>query len=612
MRVADYIAERCVLAGARHVFLVTGGGAMHLNDAFGRNPNLATVCFHHEQAAAMAAESYYRVTNRLAVLNVTTGPGGINALNGVYGAYVDSLSILVVSGQVKNETYYKNYTNPMRQLGDQEIDIVSMSRPVVKYSTILKSPQDVRAVMDRAVFLATNGRPGPVWVDVPVDMQSTQIDPDTLLPADLSELVNDSDVTENTRLELQALVESDFATEIEEIVSRLKSSQRPVVFAGMGVRISGMHDEFLKLIDILKVPVVTGWNAHDILTNDSAYYAGRPSTVGDRAGNFTVQNADFLLVLGSRLNIRQVSYNWKNFAKHAWKVQVDVDRAELDKPTLNTDLKIHARLQDFIPALTSALTGYTPVSAHSEYLAWCQTRVAKYSTVLPEYAHTETAVNPYIFMDELFKTLNKDAVVVTGNGSACVVSFQAGVLKQGQRLYTNSGDASMGYDLPAAIGASISLGNKPVVCLAGDGSLMMNLQELQTVVGYKLPIKILVINNNGYLSIKQTQNAYFSDNLFGTAPDNGVSLPDFVALGTAFKIRSYRIASMADWTSAEVVAAMNDNEPLLLDVMVDPNQVFSPKLAAKKLPDGSMLAPSLENMSPFLSDEEMATNRLVE
>lgn len=612
IRVADYIASRCVEAGAKHVFLVTGGGAMHLNDAFGRNKEIEPVCFHHEQAAAIAAESYYRLTNRLAVLNVTTGPGGINALNGVYGAYVDSLGMLVISGQVKRETYLRNYPIALRQLGDQEIDIVSMARLVVKYATVLQDPQMVREVMDKAIYLVNHGRPGPVWVDVPVDVQGALIDPDGLMPytAGNAGLLVDPDVSENTLLELAKVESSSLNSKIEQIVKQFLQAKRPVIFAGMGPRISGMHKEFLQLLDTLKVPVVTGWNAHDVLTNDSPYYAGRPGTVGDRAGNFTVQNADFLLVLGSRLNIRQVSYNWKSFASNAWKAMVDVDQAELDKPTLNIDLKICANLKEFIPSLRKALKTYEPPKTHLEYLEWCRERVKRYPTVLPEYYEKQGPINLYVWMKDLFDHLGKDEVVITGNGSACVVSFQAAELKSGQRLYTNSGNASMGYDLPAAIGASIALGRKKVICLAGDGSLMMNLQELQTVVGYQLPIKVVVLNNNGYHSIRQTQQAYFSDNMFGIGPDDGVTLPNFVELAKAFNIPSVGIRTMEEWSSTSVQELLNNDQCALIELFVDPELSFSPKLASRKLPDGTMVSPSLEDMAPFLSREELADNLL--
>jgi acetolactate synthase I/II/III large subunit len=610
IRVADYIAQRCVEAGAKHVFLVTGGGAMHLNDAFGRNKSLEPVCFHHEQAAAIAAESYYRLTNRLAVLNVTTGPGGINALNGVYGAYVDSLGMLVISGQVKRETYLRNYPIPLRQLGDQEVDIVSMARPVVKYATVLQDPQLVKLVMDKAIFLANYGRPGPVWVDVPIDVQAALIDPNTLISFDgnLSNLINDIDVSENTKQELGLIETKEFEKEIQEIIDHLKSAKRPVIFAGNGVRISGMLQEFFKLIDILKIPVVTGWNAHDILTNDNPYFAGRPGTVGDRAGNFTVQNADFVLVLGCRLNIRQVSYNWKSFASHAWKAMVDIDQAELVKPTLSINLKIQATLQKFIPQLLDGLKNYEVNNEHQKYLVWCKKRVLKYPTVLPEYKLELEKINPYVFIEELFQKLNNDDVVVAGNGSACVIGFQAANLKFGQRLFTNSGNASMGYDLPAAIGACIASGKKRIICLAGDGSLMMNIQELQTLVGYKLPVKVIILNNEGYHSIRQTQEAYFSDSLIGIGPDTGVSIPDFVDVGNAFKLPSKRADQLSQVQNSLTWLLDGIQGPAILEVMLDIKQTFSPKLASRKLPDGTMVSPSLEDMAPFLPRDEFEQN----
>jgi len=614
IRVADYIAQRAVEAGAKHVFLVTGGGAMHLNDAFGRHPNLTPVCFHHEQAAAMAAESYYRVTNRLALLNVTTGPGGINALNGVYGAYTDSLGMLVVSGQVKRETYLRNYSMPLRQLGDQEVDIVSMVKPIVKYSTILQDPLQVGVVMDKAIYLAVNGRPGPVWIDVPVDVQSTLIDPASLsrFNGDIDELSQDKDITENTRYELLEKTTPLNKKLIDELLLQLKKAKRPTIFIGAGIRISGMYEAFLNLADQLKIPVVTGWNAHDTLTNDSPYYAGRPGTVGDRAGNFTVQNADFLLILGSRLNIRQVSYNWKSFAHKAWKAMVDIDQAELEKPTIQINLKIHADLKEFIPKLTKALDNYKVPLKHQKYLIWCKERVASYPTVLPEYYNARDNINPYVFVHELFKVLNHDDVIITGNGSACVIAFQAAQLKKGQRLFTNSGSASMGYDLPAAIGASLALNKKRIICLAGDGSLMMNLQELQTMQGYKLPVKVIILNNHGYLSIRQTQEAYFSDNMFGIGPENGVSLPDFVALGNALKISSIKVKSIDDWMNPTTQALLSNKESAIIEIMLDPSQSFSPKLASKKLPDGTMVSPALEDMAPFLEKEEMRSNMIAD
>jgi len=614
MRVADYIARRCVDAGVTDVFMITGGGAMHLNDAFARNERLRITCFHHEQAAAMAAEAYFRFSNKLAVLNVTTGPGGINALNGVYGAYVDSMGLLVVSGQVKRETYVGCYDLPLRQLGDQEVDIISVSRPLVKYGVVLLDPKSVRKVVDKALFLALTGRPGPVWIDVPVDVQSSLVDPSALEAWDggLDELIDDPGTTPNTKAEIRSRLDPpDLHFAVNEIVEKFLGAERPVFFLGNGVRLAGVREQVLRLATRFCVPVVTGWNAHDLLPNDHYCYAGRPGTVGDRAGNFAVQNADFVLILGSRLNIRQISYNFKSFARRAWKVLVDVDPVELRKPTLSMNASVCADLRDFWPLVEAALLGQSRRENHKDYLAWCHERVKRYPVVLPEYRLNDARpLNPYLFFERLFDLLPDDATAVAGNGSACVIGFQAVRFRGHQRFFTNSGSASMGYDLPASIGLALARRAEKVFCLAGDGSLMMNIQELQTVVGYKLPIKIIVLNNNGYLSIKQTQAAYFPDNIFGSSPENGVSLPNFVRVAQSFGLTALGISNLEDFESATVQDLLTNDGPVLIDVHVDPNQVFTPKLASRKLEDGTMESPSLEDMAPFLSREELASNTL--
>ena len=612
IRVADYIAQRSVEVGARHVFLVTGGGAMHLNDALTRHKKLTPVFFHHEQSAAMAAESYYRLINKIVVLNVTTGPGGINALNGVYGAYTDSLSMLVVSGQVKNETYLKNYKTNLRQLGDQEVDIVSMVKPITKYAVTVKDPREIKDIMDKAIYFLTNGRPGPVWIDVPIDVQGSLIDPNELKGFDgnIKKLVNDPGVTGNTKLELTTKSNINDKT-FDIIFEKLKKSTRPVILAGTGVSISKMSKQFLKLIKKLKIPIVTGWNAHDLISNDNEYYAGKPGTVGDRPGNFTVQNSDLLIVLGCRLNIRQISYNWKEFAPKAFKIMVDIDQAELDKPTLKIDYKIKADLKTFIPIFIQKIqdVNYTCTKEHKKYLMWCKQKVIEYPVVLPEYVNKKNKkINPYVFIDELFKLLHKDDVVITGNGSACVMTFQAAKIKQGQRLYTNSGSASMGYDLPASIGAAIATKGRRVICLAGDGSLMMNLQELQTMQGYNLPIKVFILNNDGYVSIKQTQEAYFSDNVSGVGPKSGVTMPNFTRLAKALGIPNIRITKLSQLSSTNFLKLLNDNKSGIFEIVINPDQGFSPKLTSRKLDDGTMVSPSLHDMSPFLDEDELAKN----
>jgi acetolactate synthase-1/2/3 large subunit len=371
--------------------------------------------------------------------------------------------------------------------------------------------------------------------------------------------------------------------------------------------LAGAHEAFLRVIDKLGVPVVTGWNAHDALWNDHPLFVGRPGSIGDRGGNFAVQNADFLLVLGSRLNVRQVSYNWQAFARAAYTVMVDIDQAELSKPTLSIDRPIHADLAEVLRQLE--ILDYEPLSAHREYLAWCRERMSRYPVVLAEYWKIDEPVNPYCFVQALFDELEEGDVVVTGDGSACVVTFQAAYLKRGQRLYTNSGCASMGYDLPAAIGAHYASG-KRVICLAGDGSMMLNLQELQTIAGNRLPIKVIVLNNNGYSSIRQTQQNYFPDNVVGCGPESGLTFPDFAKVGGAFGFEVRRCASHHDLADTIHDTLVGDG-PQLLEVMLDPEQPFSPKLASRQLEDGRMVSSPLEDLAPFLSRAELAENMLI-
>jgi acetolactate synthase I/II/III large subunit len=608
-RLADYLVSRFVDFGVKDAFIVTGGGAMHLNDAIARSSKLNKTFFHHEQAAAMAADGYFRLSNKSALVNVTTGPGGVNALNGVFGAYTDSLNVIVLSGQVKKETLMKTHPDLLRQLGDQEVDIKSMVHKITKYSTVLESKEDARIVADKAIYFLRNGKPGPVWIDIPIDIQGSLINPAELNAFDIKKynFSDDNNIPANTKLDFTSkdnLKDKDFLG----ILELLKKAKNPVLFAGSGIRISDTYSEFIKLTKVLSIPVVTGWNAHDLISNSSAFYAGRPGTVGDRPGNFTVQNSDLIIILGCRLNIRQISYNWRSFAKNAYKVMVDIDIAELNKPTLKIDKKICQNLKTFIPNLLDFLISknYKPTMEHIKYLDWCRARVKKYP-VLQQCFYKKKILNPYVFLKELFDIIDESSVVITANGSACVMTFQVVDIKK-QRLFTNSGSASMGYDLPASIGACLANNKKTTICIAGDGSIMMNLQELQTISGNKLPIKIFILNNNGYASILQTQKNFFSDNLNGTDPSNGVTFPNFIDLAKGFNIPAMRLKSVNDLKQKSFIDSLSDKSPQIYDVHVDPDQVFSPKLSSRKLADGSMISPELEDMAPFLSKKEMKDN----
>ncbi len=596
MKLSDYVANKVVELGAKHIFMVTGGGAMHLNHSFGTHKELECIFNHHEQACSIAAESYYRLTNKLPVVNVTSGPGGTNAITGVYGAFVDSIGMIVISGQVKWETTVRSTGLPLRQYGDQELDIEELVRPLTKYCAMVTDPQKIQYELEKAFYLATTGRPGPCWLDIPLNVQGAQIDPNSLHGFDPSEL-NES------------WVGKDLAQVSKEILQKIQNAKRPVIFAGGGVRLSGQHQTFLDLVKKLDIPLVTGWNAHDVIWNDHPNYAGRPGTVGDRGGNFVVQNADLLLILGSRLNIRQVSYNWNSFAREAYKIWVDIDELELKKPTVKSEMPVHADLKELLPVLVnSPYSGRT--DAHKEWMEWSLERNKRFPIVLPEYWKNEK-VNPYCFVDTLFKQLKEDQIIVAGNGSACVVSFQAANLKPGQRLWTNSGCATMGYDLPASIGAHKASGGKSIVCLAGDGSIMMNLQELQTISGNKYPIKIFILNNSGYVSIFQTHRNFFNGVEVGGGPKSGVTFPNFEKLSFAFDL-PYRKAEKHEDLSDAIMATLAEEGPAVCEIMIDENVAFAPKLGAKQHPDGRITSPPLEDLSPFLSREVLRENMIIE
>jgi acetolactate synthase I/II/III large subunit len=596
IKVSDYIAQTLAAHGIRDVFLVTGGGAMHLNDAISKCPDLTHTCCHHEQACAIAAESYYRLTNRLAAVNVTTGPGGTNAITGVFGAWTDSLGMIVISGQVKWETLVRSTDLPLRQLGDQEIDIIKMVESITKYAVMVTDPTSIRYHLERALYLAQSGRPGPVWLDIPMNVQGAQIDETTLVGYDPIEDLLPSSTTDLTPI-------------CAQILDQLQAAERPVILAGPGIRLGKATSEFLELVDRLGIPVVTSFNAHDLIWYEHPNFIGRQGTIGDRAGNFAVQNADFLLVLGCRLNIRQISYGWESFARHAYKVIVDIDPAELAKPTISPDLPVCADVADVIKGLIARQLSSTSAT-HQDWLNWCQQRKAKYPVVLPEYWQKSTPINPYCWAETLFDELPENEVIVSGDATACIVPFQAAKLKKGQRLYSNSGCASMGYDLPAAIGACIANDRQRTICLAGDGSIQMNIQELQTIFGNRLPIKIFILNNQGYHSIRQTQTNYFPDSPIGCDPSSGVTFPSFEKIAFAYGI-PFRRCSDLSTLSADVKSTIWEDGPQICEISIDQNQPFAPKLSSRQLPDGRMVSAALEDMFPFLDRAEFLSNMLI-
>lgn len=579
-QVADWLADQ----GVEQVFAVTGGGAMFLNQALGTNQRLRCAYMHHEQACAMAAEGYARVAGKPAVVNVTTGPGGINALNGVFGAFTDSIPMLVLSGQVKRETALDHRPIAgLRQLGDQEAPIVAMAAPVCKRAVAIGELAELETELPLSFALASQGRPGPVWLDIPLDLQGAVAE--VSFPAPTASAT--------------AGMPSQLADDCGQIAERLLAAHRPIILAGTGVRLSGAEAALLAFAERHGIPVATAWT-HDLIASDHPLFAGRPGTIGTRPGNFAVQNADLLITLGSRLNIRQTSYNWDAFAARAYTIHVDIDQAELDKPSLHTDLRVNADAGDFLNALQGALES-VKLPDYAPWASWLRTLRTRFPTV-SQAQQQAPAINPYALVERVFQQLRADDIIVCGNASACILPFQVGALQAQQRMFSNSGSASMGYDLPAAIGAALAAPERRVICFAGDGSLQMNVQELQTLRTLGLNVIIVVLDNQGYLSIRQTHENFFGT-VVGATAQSGVDFPDYTRLATAYGIPAIAIREPSELM--QLNSALAEDGPALLHVHVDPSQEFEPRIKSRRDASGAFHTPELDDMFPFLEVEQL-------
>ncbi len=609
MRVAELIAKELKILGCKKVFTVTGGASMHLNDAFGVAFGQDVHYLHNEQSCSMAAEAYSRLTGVPCIVNVTAGPGSINALNGVFGAYVDSVPMVVVSGQAKRETLVRNSgLKNLRQLGDQEVDIVSMGKKVCKEIKLIDKTDNLIQEIQEAYLLSRSGRPGPVWLDIPIDVQGMKVE-ENIKKSD----IKDIDKKLNNELKKQCNLTVE---EIDTLIEKLLTSRRPILYVGSGIRIGGCYEEMLSFLEEWEIPTVTGWNSNDLLWDDHPCYVGRPGTVGNRAGNLAVQQADFLLVVGCRLNIRQVGFNWESFAKNAWKCHLDIDVNELNKPTLNTDLKINTTCNGFFNELSSSIKRVKAISSKDtdlakkrkwkDWKAWCKFNLIQFPVGDVINESTGKRVNPYSFIKELSLQLDEGSTTVCGDGTACVVGFQASVIKKGQRVFHNSGCASMGYEIPASIGAHL-VNNSEIICIAGDGSIMMNIQELAIIGGSRIPIKIYLLNNQGYHSIRQTQAKYFN-RVFGCGIESGLKFPDFRIISKGFGI-SYRKTINASKMKNDIQKTLRQKGPILHEIVLDTAQEFSPKVSSKKAEDGSMISSELDDMYPFLERDLLANIR---
>ena len=590
VKIADWIAQYLVDYGIKYNFTVPGGGAMHLNVAFGHQEGLNNIFVQHEQSAAIAAEGYFRATNELPMVCCTTGPGGTNTLTGVLGAWLDSIPMLIISGQVRYATTARAAGIPVRAMGDQEYDITPMVAHMTKYAEMIIDPKTVKYHLQKALYLATTGRPGPVWLDVPLDVQGGYIDPEEFIEFDPNEL-KDEQVPE---------VSSEC---IEEVITRINNSQRPVLYVGSAIHSTNTVDLMRKVADKLGIPVVVAYDATDLMPYENDLYAGIGGLLGDRGGNWTVQNSDLILSVGCRLSCRQVGYNVKSWAREAYVMMVDIDKYELIKPSIHVEMPIHADAKDFLEKMDARLT--QPLTRHEEWLDTCRTWKKNYPVVTEKHYKNEGLANAYCFLNEVSRRADEDQYIVLGNGTveACLHAIY---IKEHTRLLCNSGAASMGYDLPAAIGCCFAIGKKNTICLTGDGSIQMNLQELQTIVFHKLPIKIFVVNNQGYHSMRQTEGNLFPEyTKVGVGPESGdLSFPEMKKIAEAYGIPYMSASSNAELPDV-IEKMLHMDGYAMSEVFVDINQKFEPKSATKKLADGTLVSPPLEDLAPFLPREEL-------
>ena len=593
MRVADYVIEFLENQGVEHIFTVTGGGAIFLCDALGMAKKMKYVACHHEQAASMASEAYARIRQGLGVALVTSGPGGTNAVTGTAGCWLDHVPQLTISGQVfLSQTIGKHLG--LRTLGVQELNIVDIVRSITKYAVMIEDAKDIRYHLEKAIYLATHGRPGPTWLDIPANIQNADIDSSSLRGFDAKES--------------ELPLDSELKMKVAQVVKLLKTASRPLVHIGQGVRIAGAGEEFFKLVETLRIPFVTARNANDMGPADHDLYVGHPGTFAQRGANFAVQTSDVYLAVGTRLSLAQTGYNAKDYARNAKVVMVDIDQAELDKDTVKLHLKIQTDAKIFLEELNRQLFQEKLDSQRwRQWLMQCQQWRLKYPVVLPEYREQTGSVNSYYFIDVLSEVLTPEDAVVTDMGFAFQNTHQAFRVKKGQRVFTNCGLASMGWGLPAAVGACFAREKKRTVCIAGEGGFLMTIQEMATIMHHRLPVKLFILNNGGYLTIKQTQELGFENRLMGSNEESGISFPNFMKIAEAYCFKGVRLESHQD-LKRHIEEIMNHEGPVLCEIMMDPDQMQAPKAINRRNADGGMQQTALEDSYPFLDSKEIEEN----
>ena len=596
IRVSDYIAHFISdRLGLKDIFMLSGAGSMHLTDGVACNPKLRAICVHHEQSASMALEAYARTNENFGVGYFSTGPAALNALTGLGGAWQDTVPCLFISGQVKRSTCsHAEGVVGLRQFGVQELDIIPVVSSLCKYAVHLTQPEMVRYELEKAVSIAKSGRPGPVWIDIPMDVQSALIDP-TKLPAFTA--------TEQTP---QASTEV-----LDELRDMFMKAKRPVIIAGRGIRLAGAQSVLQALATEFNVPVVTPYLGIDNLRHDLDIYIGKTGVKGDRPANFAMQNSDLVLAIGTSLHISVVGYDYEHFAREAKKVVIDIDLTSHRKKTITIDRLIESDAKVALHGLLTRLQEVKFTSTSGPWLQRCVAWKKKYPVCLPEYEKTVGAINVYTFMDRLSALASEGDAFIGDAGSAIYAVSQGLILRHNnQRYIPSSAMATMGYTVPAALGVSAALGDKRVMAITGDGSLQQNIQELQTILHYKLPIKLFIWNNDGYLSIRASQKNYFNERYIGEGSGSGVSIPDTLKICAAYGLPAARVSEVGDLDAA-IKKAIEHDGPYVLEIITPPEQLIIPTVSSRLNPDGSMSSRPLEDMAPFLDREEYLSNLLV-
>ena len=595
MKLSDFVIRFIAEQEVRHIFMLPGGGDMHLVDSLGQCEDIEYVCNLHEQASTIAAEAYARVTNNLGVALVTTGPGGTNAITGVAAAWLDSTPCLFISGQVKRADMKKD--SGVRQLGVQEIDIVSLVKSITKYAVTITDPLTIRYHLGKAVYLAKSGRPGPVWIDIPLDVQASTINPEILNGFNAKEIEQPFD-------------QGALVHQVSQGIQLFNNSERPVILAGNGITLAGAQSDFLKLVDLLGVPVLTTRLGEDLIPASHELCFGMPGSIAARGANFTLQNSDFLLILGARLDMALIAYAPDKLARAAKKIMVNIDPTEINKVRNIIDIPICMDVGLFIHELSRQSDRIKP-RKRSDWNGRCREWQIKYPFVLPEHHAVKTGISVYAFSDILSAELSGEHIILPGNaGNACELFLTAFKVKAGQRVFHNKGTGAMGFCQPAAIGACLAGGKRPTVCIDGDGGFQLNIQELETVKRLGLPITFFVMNNQGYGSIRSSQQGYFG-HLTGADAKSGLTLPDIVEVAKAYGLNTARISDSTNLRK-QINEVLNMTSPVVCDVMIIPDEARSPRVSSFQKTDGSMASKPLEDMWPFLDREEFLSNMMIE